>query len=633
MTPSFRHLTIVAGAAMVLASTSVEGQWSNAALFNSTSETTTDIKNPRLVGAAGGGVHGIYHGSGKVRYRRYTEGAGLGGIVDVHSGLAFNGAIAESLNGEIHIVLEDWAGDAPNVRWYKSANGGASFTSTQLLSSSNCAKHPHIGPYGLSGGEMLMSYMRSGNGGTCDKSLFSRRYNGSSWSGEVDLGSNAHSEYDCFGMARSPVDGTIYRSYDPWGDVFAMRRYNGMWQDEVWLTTGSWPVRQHMAINNSGRIMWVWDDTERIKSMYYVPGLGAGPVVDIGQGGYSGSCDITAIPGTDDFYMVVARGGHSARVYGRRWTGGAWQAEEIVNGSQALAFITFPTVTADVAGKIYCAYEYWGSNEKPQMWYTIRDSFVPPGPKGYVSGTVRDSYNVPLSNAAVSITGIGSAVTDGSGSYNLAATVGTHTVNCNKTFYNPVSTPGVGVTENNTTTVNFTLSTTPPAPIASVSVTAGNQTNQLNWTGPPSINYNGARIRYSTTGFPATVNDGTFLADVAGLPSTASSYTHNSLTNGTTYYYSVFAYFQDASRFYASGKATASGTPFGPADYDADGDVDVSDWGHVQTCLSGAFTPQTDPSCFDAMFDADNDVDPDDVAAWLDCYSGPGIPANPNCAD
>ncbi len=609
-----------------------EAQWSNPALFSGASETGSDIKGPKLAGAMGGGFHGLYHNTGgQVRYRRYTPGAPLGAVVTVHNGQSYNGTISESLNGEIHVVLEDWAGSGPNVRWYKSANGGASFPSTQMLSGTNCAKHPHIVAYGASGGEMLMSYYRAGTTGGCDKSLYYSRYNGTSWTADLDTGSNSHSEYDCFGMARSPMDGSVYRSFDSDGDTFAMRRYaNSAWGSETTLFGGSWPVRQHMAINASGKVMWVWDSNDRIKAMSYTPGLGISAIEDLGSGGYSGSCDVCAIPGTDDFYMVVARGGDNAHVFGRRWTGGAWQAEESVqNASLANAFITFPSVTADVGGKIYCAWEYWGSG-KPQMWYTARDSFIPAGPKGTVTGTVRDGLGVLLPNAAVSITGVGSAVANASGVYSLMATLGTHTVNASKTFYAGQAVSGVVVAENQTTTVNFTLTTTAPGPIATLTVMPGNTVNQLSWVGSSSVNYNGARLRVSTTGYPASPNAGTHLADIGGTPNEISSFTHSNLSNGTTYYYAVFAYFQDASRYYAAGTSQSS-VPFGPGDYDHDGDVDQGDFGHVQACLSGAFIMQIDPACQNVMFDLDNDVDETDVALWSACYSGPGMPADPHC--
>ena len=69
------------------------------------------------------------------------------------------------------------------------------------------------------------------------------------------------------------------------------------------------------------------------------------------------------------------------------------------------------------------------------------------------------------------------------------------------------------------------------------------------------------------------------------------------------------------------------------ADFDADGDVDHSDFGQFQACLTGPGVPQTDPACLGAHLDADEDVDHDDFGIFQRCMSGPNIPADPNCAD
>lgn len=61
------------------------------------------------------------------------------------------------------------------------------------------------------------------------------------------------------------------------------------------------------------------------------------------------------------------------------------------------------------------------------------------------------------------------------------------------------------------------------------------------------------------------------------------------------------------------------------ADFDRDRDVDMSDWGHMQTCLTSSYQPQNDPACVDARLDADLDVDEQDVARFLNCLTGAGL--------
>ncbi|HQA00775.1 MAG TPA: fibronectin type III domain-containing protein, partial [Phycisphaerae bacterium] len=59
-------------------------------------------------------------------------------------------------------------------------------------------------------------------------------------------------------------------------------------------------------------------------------------------------------------------------------------------------------------------------------------------------------------------------------------------------------------------------------------------------------------------------------------------------------------------------------------DFDLDGDIDQSDFGILQACLSGAGNDQVSEPCRIARIDFDDDVDEADVAEFLACYSGPG---------
>lgn len=64
------------------------------------------------------------------------------------------------------------------------------------------------------------------------------------------------------------------------------------------------------------------------------------------------------------------------------------------------------------------------------------------------------------------------------------------------------------------------------------------------------------------------------------------------------------------------------------ADFDRDGDVDQTDFGVFQACLSGSAVPYG-PGCGNADFDGDGAVDQNDFAAFLDCLGGPDTP--PGC--
>lgn len=67
------------------------------------------------------------------------------------------------------------------------------------------------------------------------------------------------------------------------------------------------------------------------------------------------------------------------------------------------------------------------------------------------------------------------------------------------------------------------------------------------------------------------------------------------------------------------------------ADFDADGDVDLDDFAHLQACLDAPGVPITDPACANADFSDDGSVDTTDLAAFLNCLSGANVPPNIAC--
>lgn len=71
-----------------------------------------------------------------------------------------------------------------------------------------------------------------------------------------------------------------------------------------------------------------------------------------------------------------------------------------------------------------------------------------------------------------------------------------------------------------------------------------------------------------------------------------------------------------------------------PGDFDRDGDVDQTDFSHLQQCMTGrTSTAPTGNICVEADFDMDGDVDGDDFTAFRKCASGPAIPADPTCGE
>lgn len=69
------------------------------------------------------------------------------------------------------------------------------------------------------------------------------------------------------------------------------------------------------------------------------------------------------------------------------------------------------------------------------------------------------------------------------------------------------------------------------------------------------------------------------------------------------------------------------------ADLDADGDVDLDDFGVFQRCLTGPGIPVTPVACGPADFDSDNDVDQSDLILLRECMGGSGMPPPTACEE
>jgi len=158
----------------------------------------------------------------------------------------------------------------------------------------------------------------------------------------------------------------------------------------------------------------------------------------------------------------------------------------------------------------------------------------------------------------------------------------------------------------------------------------------LSWTNPTDSTFKGTIIRFDTSDFPADPDDGTLVADQHNSPGSTDSFVHNWLEAGpithyySTHYYSAFAYDRLGTSYSAAATDTVR---LIPGDFDWDGDVDLSDFGHLQACLTDSGVWVTDPNCIGCNLDGDYDVDGDDVPVFLKCISGTNLPADPNCAD
>lgn len=98
--------------------------------------------------------------------------------------------------------------------------------------------------------------------------------------------------------------------------------------------------------------------------------------------------------------------------------------------------------------------------------------------------------------------------------------------------------------------VQSTNPPSPPSPPVSVSVSAADQGVILTWRNPAAPDVTGTVIRASMSGYAESPTDGLLAGDVPGDPGAMCRLFHTQLTNGQTYYYSLFAY--DSGRLYSN---------------------------------------------------------------------------------
>ncbi len=71
-------------------------------------------------------------------------------------------------------------------------------------------------------------------------------------------------------------------------------------------------------------------------------------------------------------------------------------------------------------------------------------------------------------------------------------------------------------------------------------------------------------------------------------------------------------------------------TIFGDTDFDQD--VDMTDFGILQKCLTGPGLVTVPPECTCLDRESDDDIDSDDLYFFNNCLTGPQVPADPDCA-
>lgn len=99
----------------------------------------------------------------------------------------------------------------------------------------------------------------------------------------------------------------------------------------------------------------------------------------------------------------------------------------------------------------------------------------------------------------------------------------------------------------------------PPGNVSGLTLTPGNQTATLAWTNPADADLSAVRVLRCTDAPPSSATDA--VGCVVASEALETSHVYNGLTNGTTYYFGVFA--KDAAGHFASG-SLGTVVPVGP---------------------------------------------------------------------
>ncbi|GMU21592.1 MAG: hypothetical protein AMXMBFR13_16840 [Phycisphaerae bacterium] len=272
---------------------------------------------------------------------------------------------------------------------------------------------------------------------------------------------------------------------------------------------------------------------------------------------------------------------------------------------------------------------YWTAYSGPTGPYA-QPATVPPMPwklnpmTGIIIGTVKGTDgNMPVTDAHVTRSGLNDvALSSGDGLYSfLLVPPGTYTLEATKTGLGSRQVGGVTVVAGQATRVNISFAATDPpmitaqpeqqtvAPLAAASFT-------VQATGSGAVSY-----QWQKNGVDLTPD-----GRIQGTQSPILALEDTKVTDAA-YYRCVI------SNEYGTGISDAAALLLNPgvSDFDADGDVDVEDFGRLQVCYSGTGTAQTDEICLAARLDGDSDVDQNDFGIFQACFSGPNVAASSSC--
>ncbi len=588
---------------------------------------------PRLGRDAVGHTHVVWaggvdpSGSWRVWYQGF-DGTSWSGATALSGPNATRPDIAVDGAGTLHVVYEEAA--EKNILYRRRTLGGG-WTAPVNLRSGGRSIAPAIA-CDSAGSRILVAWHEDYQvGGEWD--IFVNTFDGASWSGAYNISSD--SAVSTYPRVAVDAQGNMHVGWSSGSDILYRRRdAAGAWGPAI--TIRHTPTRiglNSLAVTGGGIVLCLFaeDDTQGWE-VYYMFFNGMAWSAPQNVSNHSGDSDDIAASLYVDAYdrLFAVWHDYSGIYYSTAPTHtSAWSAREVLVGGKYLA--TDPDIVVDAGLTARVA---WQSRPaQPDNWnvYVSSQAVGAPGPRGAIAGVVRDQHGYGVAGATVTA-GAFQAITGVDGTYVLAhVAAGTYSVSADKASFLGQTVAGVAVIADQTAALDFTMTALPPGPVAYFSVTPTDRMNRLRWQNPADGNFGGTMIRFSTTGWPAGPTEGTLLIDPAGAPGAIGAFDHEGLTIGQVYYYAAFAHDDRPVPTYAAG-VNASGRPPGPADFDGDGDVDLSDFSLFQLCFNGPNVPPASVgNCGEPDISGDGDVDLEDFARFQACFNGPNRPPVVGC--
>jgi hypothetical protein len=515
--------------------------------------------------------------------RAWTAPLTISGSSDVEPSVP---KLARGSNGKLHLT---WRRKGPNG-WqicYRQRSGAGTWGPVEVISVPWSARPDIVED---ASGRAHLLYVGDDAGGKTD--LFEAYKQGGSW--VVTDFSNTTTHYEDYARLATDSLGRIHLVHtkgtvDNAGNVI-YRVWNGSWSGETVLgqiNDNFYYHRPDISVDSTNNVHVIWCDTQYSLTYRKFNGSIWSAPLTLGTTTQFFSYPKIAAAAANSIMVVTFDQLTSGPVlkYASSGNGGAtWTSLQYLNDGH------YPNMDADGAGNVHLVYEWSPAN------YT--------GYRRWDGTTWTTPQQISTSSRWQ---GWPDVVVDSGGTVHIV--------------YDDESA--------RLKYVSSAIDNVPPAPVSSLMAVAGHSMVQLTWTNPSDPDLSGTMIRCGTAGYPAGPDQGTLLVNRPGSPGSFDSFTDSGAVNGTTYYYAAFTY--DGVPNYSAG-TLASAKPYLPPDFDRDGDVDQSDFGHMQECYSGAYVPQDTPACLDARLDADDDVDIDDFNILFGCLSGEGTMADPGCA-